>query len=452
MKIKRVKWLNHPVLGNLELDFTNAHTGRPYNTVLFAGENGTGKTSILSTMSTFLNIGSFQPFDYFEYEIGGQLFRATQNTGGSGIHNFFQLQQPDGSTRVVNSDRNNRFSTIAGDTNDIRSYGCVFSKARADYKTREIKSTTTKALDIDKYDVDEEDDFTTLKQLIVDVDTQDATQYAETNKVRDTNPISWADFFPTSKIFRFKNSFDSFFDTIKYDKVSDVNNLKSIIFTKNGRSIAIDDLSTGEKQIVFRGIYLLKNSRNLNGASVMIDEPELSMHPKWQRNILKYYKNLFTPHGTAIQTTQMFFATHSEHVLEKALESRADNLVIVLWDDHGVIRSKRIDAPSVLPSITAAETNYLAFDIVSNDYHIELYGWLQEREGLTTVKSCDDYIIAHAPPYNSAIHAKTSSHGTTTYNSLSTFIRNAIHHPDAARTFTEDELRRSIELLIGLLR
>ena len=71
MKIKKIKWPNHPILGNLELDFTNNANGQPFNTILFAGENGTGKTSILETISTFLNMGSFQFFDYIEYVVNG---------------------------------------------------------------------------------------------------------------------------------------------------------------------------------------------------------------------------------------------------------------------------------------------------------------------------------------------------------------------------------------------
>ncbi len=59
MKIRKVKWNNHPVLGNLELDFTDATDLPPYETVLFAGENGAGKTIVLESISTFLNKGSF---------------------------------------------------------------------------------------------------------------------------------------------------------------------------------------------------------------------------------------------------------------------------------------------------------------------------------------------------------------------------------------------------------
>lgn len=449
MKIRKLKWKDHPVLGNLELDFTNPANGQPFDTIIFAGENGTGKTSILETLATFLNIGTFEPFEFIEYDVNSKTYKATPQTDHPNHFTFFDLVNPDGSTRKIRADKSNNRQTISDDNLDIRNYGCVFSKARADYKTQKIQSTTTKKLDTDKYDVDNEDDFTSLKQLIVDIENQDNSDYAEINKSMGSAPKTWEDFYVTSKIYRFKSAFDNFFERLKYDKVSDVGSEKNILFKKNGKSVSIDKLSTGEKQIVFRGIYLLKNSNNLEGAAILIDEPELSMHPKWQRNALKYYKDLFV--SGSVQKSQLFFASHSEHVLKEALADKANNLVIVLWDEGGIIKAKRIDAPSVLPSITAAETNYLAFDIISNDYHIELYGWLQDKQGNLSVKGCDIYIKAR-PEYIVPLHEKVSCHGATTYDTLSTFIRNAIHHPDPARTFNEDELRTSIELLIELCR
>jgi len=449
MKIKKVKWNNHPILGNLELDFMNSATGEPFDTVLIAGENGTGKTTILETMSTFLNIGSFEYFDYLEYIVDGAVYKATPLNDASNIKDFFSILDNSGTATTVRANRNNNRNQINTNKKDPRYHGCVFSKARADYKTQEIQTTTTKALDIDKYDNDKEDDFTSLKQLIVDIDNQDNSEYAETNKGLGKVPKSWDEFYKTSKISRFKNAFDGFFGNIEYERVTNVSQEKLILFKKNGKSIPIDKLSTGEKQIVFRGTYLLKNSGKLDGAAIMVDEPELSMHPKWQKKILQYYKQLFTK-GTT-QAAQLFIATHSEYVLEDALSNKNANLVIVLNDVAGVIQAKRIDAPSVLPSITSAETNYLAFDIVSNDYHIELYGYLQYKHGLTTVKLCDDYIKAQ-PAYNAAIHNKPSNFGRTTYDTLCTYIRNLIDHPDPTRNFTDAELRTSTELLIELCR
>ena len=121
------------------------------------------------------------------------------------------------------------------------------------------------------------------------------------------------------------------------------------------------------------------------------------------------------------------------------------------------IEMNKISAPLVLPSITSAELNYVAFGILSNDYHIELYGYLQQKvavylgKSTCSVKECDTY-ITQQNQFIEALHGKISSHNTTTYSSLSTYIRNAIDHPDPSRTFTEDELRCSIELLIELCR
>ena len=450
MKLRKVKWKDHPVLGNLFLDFVDTASGQPFGTIIFAGENGTGKSTVLEEISGFLNLGSIEKFEYIEYAVDGNIYKAVQASDGTTHPNFFDIINSDGTIQKIRSDKNNSPHLTRENRVDLRHYGCVFSKARSDYKTQKITATSVSVLDTEKYDVDISDDFTSLKQLIVDVVNQDNADYMETNKQLGSAPKSWPDYYPTSKIYRFKNSFDTFFEELIYEKVHDDAGEKTIKFTKNGISIPIDKLSTGEKQIVFRGIFLLKNSGVLENAAVMIDEPELSMHPKWQEKILQYYAGLFTS-DSGVQKAQLFFATHSDHVLKNALADQTKNIVIVLERDGGNIKAKKIDSPSVLPSITSAETNYLAFDLISNDYHIELYGWLQDKESRNSVKACDDFIIAQ-PQYNPAVHNKPSNFKTTNYNSLPTYIRNAIHHPDSGNSFTRLELRTSIELLTELCK
>ncbi|EQM14671.1 TPA: AAA family ATPase [Vibrio parahaemolyticus] len=449
MKIRKVKWAGHPRLGDLELDFVNYTTNTPYDTVILAGENGTGKSTILEELSSFLNLGEFKYFEYIEYLADGTVYKAIPTSDGNTHPFFFDLLEPNGNLINIRSDRYNNKEELDTNSKDLRHYGCIFSRARSDYKTDKITNTSVSSLDVEKYDQDKNENFTSLKQLVVDVVNQDSSDYMQLNIERGMQPQPWSEYYPTSKIFRFKNAFDSFFDRMSYNKVSDVDGEKTILFSKNNVDIPVDELSTGEKQIVFRGIYLLKNSNLLRGAAIMVDEPELSMHPKWQRKILQYYKSLFTQQGD--QLAQLFFATHSDHVLKEALSSADENIVITLEEDLGIISTKKIDSPSVLPSVTTAETTYLAFDIASNDYHIELYGWLQDKESKHTVKSCDDFIKSN-PCYNPALHSKLSSFNTTTYETLPTYIRNAIHHPDSGNTFTEDELRVSIELLIGMCR
>ena len=232
--------------------------------------------------------------------------------------------------------------------------------------------------------------------------------------------------------------------------------LKKVIFKKYEQEVDIASLSSGEKQIVFRGAFLLRNQQSIKGNTILIDEPEISLHPKWQAKIFEYYRKLFTDEKNK-QNSQLFIATHSQYVLDSALAAKENTSIILMKKNANNIEMKKISAPLVLPSITSAELNYVAFGILSNDYHIELYGYLQQKvavylgKSTCSVKECDTY-ITQQNQFIEALHGKISSHNTTTYSSLSTYIRNAIDHPDPSRTFTEDELRCSIELLIELCR
>ena len=48
-KIKRIKFKNHPILRNLELDFCD-NNGKAVDTIIIAGENGTGKSTLLDAL------------------------------------------------------------------------------------------------------------------------------------------------------------------------------------------------------------------------------------------------------------------------------------------------------------------------------------------------------------------------------------------------------------------
>ncbi|MCB1158645.1 MAG: ATP-binding protein, partial [Leptospiraceae bacterium] len=71
-------------------------------------------------------------------------------------------------------------------------------------------------------------------------------------------------------------------------------------------TVDIEDLSSGEKQILFRFFYL--HSSGIKDSIVMVDEPENSLHPKWQQKIVNLYRRLGPKN-------QVIFATHSPHII-----------------------------------------------------------------------------------------------------------------------------------------
>ena len=449
MKIRKLKYKNDKILGDLELDFVNPATNQPYSTVVLVGENGTGKTSILRTISDYINVITLRPFDYIEYEADEKEYQIEPlPEGNPTFHTRKDIAA--GTKEEVKRDDGNNPNVMRADTKDMRYYPCVFSKARADFKTDKINTVSTKALDTDTHVNDNEDNYTSLKQLIVDIDNQDNAEYTQRNKVAR---LDYAQFLPTSKMYRFSNAFNTFFGNISFDRIEDINNEKVILFKKNNKDVPIDGLSTGEKQIVFRGAYLLKNSGRMENGVAFIDEPELSMHPLWQGKILDYFRNLFTDTTTGNQKVQLFFASHSEYVVASALEHQNDVVVIVLTDNGGVISSRKITTPIVLPTIIAAEVNYAAFGVPTIDYHTALYGAIQSKYNRQTIADCDSFIERCTPFYDPVRHESitTNPHSGRTYKTLPTKVRNHIDHPSTAVAFTPGEMEESIRLMREIL-
>ena len=85
---------------------------------------------------------------------------------------------------------------------------------------------------------------------------------------------------------------------------------------KNGNIITefkdIKFLSSGEQQILILFSYIAFNSQD--GKMFIIDEPELSLHIKWQEDFLNQLENI-TPKGT-----QLILATHSPILASKKRE------------------------------------------------------------------------------------------------------------------------------------
>jgi hypothetical protein len=61
----------------------------------------------------------------------------------------------------------------------------VLSKAKSDFQTQRISSMTSESLDKEKYSLDNKEDFTSLKQLLIDIESDDNEAYRRINRERE---------------------------------------------------------------------------------------------------------------------------------------------------------------------------------------------------------------------------------------------------------------------------
>lgn len=165
---------------------------------------------------------------------------------------------------------------------------------------------------------------------------------------------------------------------------------------------------------------------------VLIDEPELHMHPALQEQLVSFILKISV-------TAQVFISTHSP-LLIKQLAS--NNTVKILILKNGCRLASMEERK--LPYDSSNEINYIAFNLVTQEYHNELYEELKYKFGENIgYKEFDNkfFVQRHKePPSYPWKELKNQV-------SLHTYLRNQIHHPQENGTLDKDELRISIERL-----
>lgn len=173
-----------------------------------------------------------------------------------------------------------------------------------------------------------------------------------------------------------------------------------------------------------------ENANNqLSNSLLLLDEPETHLHPQAQ----EYLKDELIKITKNSENNVVFFATHSNYMIDKEHMDRC----------YRVVKQKnRKTELEKIKSATSSysEVNYEVFDIPSNDYHNELYGYLAD---------VDQAKLDSLPKTKDWINEKTTK---TEKVSVATYIRHSIHHPENTSNikFTLDELRHSTEALRDL--
>lgn len=456
VSIKTIQFNNHYLFGTQTFNFCNNDNNFVYKSIVFAGENGSGKTTILDIISEYLKE------DYWFWGIEGDLYSPDI---------FITLDISDlnytlDDSRKITEARLSKYIDRSGikrckidfpqykitDQRKIYQNGktvifpfkidLLYSKVEINYNSRDNVNSIFND-DINMIDLLSSRDIAhdVIKLLcticILD-DIEFHRYYEEHGKALDDN---------LSRKARFNNALTyAFENSLKYKGLENGQAYKPL-FLVNGREVEIEKLSSGQKQIVFRGASLLHNINSGSGYPVLIDEPELSMHPIWEQKIYGFYKNLFMIDNN--QISQMFYATHSEHLLSDAMNDESCLIVKLNNMNHVEIS----DNNSILPTLTLGEIKYSIFNLYTVDFHNLLYAYIGNNIVISPfIGDIDSYLVSVKNcPLKSyrGFDVKGKPHPS---KSLSSYIRNCIDHPDNIHKYNDNELKESTEFMIKIIK
>ncbi|QUM90199.1 ATP-binding protein [Moritella sp. 36] len=106
----------------------------------------------------------------------------------------------------------------------------------------------------------------------------------------------------------------------------DLIELEDVIFSKSKHDFLLSQASSGELSLLFTMSSIAGEIEN--DSLILIDEPELSLHPEWQLNFLSLLTDIFSNY----KNCHFIIATHSPNIVSSIPE---DNAYIVSIDAEG---------------------------------------------------------------------------------------------------------------------
>ncbi|MEO5788105.1 MAG: ATP-binding protein [Gelidibacter sp.] len=200
--------------------------------------------------------------------------------------------------------------------------------------------------------------------------------------------------------------------------------------------IPINKRGSGVKRLILLNFFRAEAERRKTEEKIpsivyAIEEPETSQHTEHQRKLISAFLTLS---GTV--NTQVIITTHSP-ALVKELEFQHLRLI------KSTSSGKTIEpvSPHTLPYPSLNEVNFLAFSETTEEYHNELYGFIEFEGKINDFKSGKtqiDYIRVEKDGSKKTIKIISTEK-----------IRHQIHHPENKENikYTDEELAESINLM-----
>jgi AAA15 family ATPase/GTPase len=166
---------------------------------------------------------------------------------------------------------------------------------------------------------------------------------------------------------------------------------------------------------------------------VLIDEPELHLHPKLQSDFVELLLEFS-------KDSQIILTTHSPLFIKQSMNN-SNVQVRILTKTESSVSVANPDL-ALLPYVSANEVNFIAFKLATEEYHNELYERLMQLKAINNkIKDFDIsfFQTEKGEPKNSPWM------GHQNEVSIHTFIRNQIHHRAENGKAEYNNLKASIE-------
>lgn len=273
---------------------------------------------------------------------------------------------------------------------------------------------------------------TTLSEIENEVNTYVAQQFGAANIKFAFDELSVENFFKTTKIM--------------------IDDGVEVAMTEKGhglqRAVALALL-----QVYAEIVSKKDQSKPEKPFFLFIDEPEVCLHPIAQAKLLDSLIEIS-------KTKQVFLTTHSPFFLKSRSLSNFGIFIFQknMHDNH----SAKLAIDGVFnKSPTFGEIIFSAYNLATEDFHDELYGYLQNQlsnQGIKEEGPLDEYFFQNGMARTKiwTRQNKDLTSGQPTSRTKQVFIRNKTHHPENPymqnADYSADELKKSIEEMIALIK